>query len=233
MHLIYGNIKCIKMMYPKGLFYYKNIIPANKYYQLCDKLLKLNKYTNINKNIQLAELERSSDGFKIMGCQNHYKIVMYDRDSCSLKDMHYLENSVDQGHDFIYFFGKMNVPNFIKDLNIDEVCKKSQITTDRNYNCGINLYKSLNGIQTGLKWHTDLKIHGNPIIIYSLLNSCIIEFRDNKNNIFSIDFDPMSCIVLSDDARWNYQHRILEKQTSKDKNNKITRMSISFGFQLN
>lgn len=212
-------------MHPPGLHILPNFLSKNTYDILRSHLVHMYNNAIYQKQFiePLSKNEIRNNGLNVMTSENHY---FFPKDN-----MHFLENSVCKGHDFSYFFGKNNVPNFIKyNVNINELCKSVHLPNPINYNCGVNFYKSCNKIQTGLKWHTDLSLHGDVIILFGFLNSSKLEFRRplSVNPEYSFEFSQSSCVIISNDARWKYEHRVVEKETNVN-NNEISRISLSIG----
>lgn len=205
-----------------GLTFIPSIIDLNKRIRVKQNLLDIYNIVNINKSPSKNIKQR----YDIVSCSEHYKFqdFIHGVDTFNFR---YLIDSVSRGHDMFYFSDYKNIPSFIKDTLLTKIINDNNINF-KNVNCAVNFYRQINGIQTGLKWHTDLDFHGDCISIYSLYGNATIDFSENKTHIFPICFNENSLIIINDDARWKYEHRVSELKTNNK--NTISRISITFGF---
>lgn len=101
----------------------------------------------------------------------------------------------------------------------------------------INHYnKTNNSSYSGFPFHVDLPANGEFTSILSLCSYGIIEFKNvsNENNsLYKFLINPKSLIILSNESRWNYMHRVIPTNESfefegKNYINEISRISIVF-----
>ncbi|STY28846.1 Uncharacterised protein [Legionella wadsworthii] len=64
-------------------------------------------------------------------------------------------------------------------------------------------------INAGIGWHRDAPVF-DKVVGISLLNPCVLRLRsrvDHKNQ-YKIELEAGSCYLLSNEARWNWEHSI-------------------------
>lgn len=66
-------------------------------------------------------------------------------------------------------------------------------------------------VGAGIGWHKDAPIFGNKVFGISLGNECMMKFRrklNEKYEIIKTVLEPRSAYIISDNARWIWQHSI-------------------------
>lgn len=66
-------------------------------------------------------------------------------------------------------------------------------------------------VGAGIGWHKDANIFGNNVFGISLKSQCMMKFRkyiNNKYEVIKKNVEPRSAYILSNEARWEWQHSI-------------------------
>jgi len=84
----------------------------------------------------------------------------------------------------------------------------------------------------GIAFHRDYEPFDRTVLSLSLLSPCVMEFRQEGNdNQESILLQPRSLLILSDEARYDWQHGIAPRKTDLWQGEKIKRsrrLSVTF-----
>jgi len=115
------------------------------------------------------------------------------------------------------------------ETKIMEIPIVKQLQSNRPNQLIVNEYKPGQGIA----WHTDAKSFDEPIITLSTGGSCIFEMKDPEtSSIIELFLKPKTLIVMTNDSRWTWQHRIPQRGVDRYNNeDHIRHTRISFTYR--
>lgn len=141
-----------------------------------------------------------------------------------IRKFEYFQKYGDEGHELVYFRGNENIPNDFYEItnNILDINEIKELGFSKNINLNwkmtINHYnKNINNSYSGFPFHVDLPANGEFTCILSLCSYGIIEFKEMKNennSLYKFIIYPRSLIILSNESRWNYMHRVIPTNDS-------------------
>lgn len=146
----------------------------------------------------------------------------------------YFDKYGDQGHELTYFMNNSNVPSFVLNQVVTKLCSKEpikEVGNPLNWMFTFNAYRPVDdsGVIPGFPFHVDSDFNGDITGIVTLVCPAALELRpkpatndsqiddiiSNKNSYRTIELEPGSLLLLSGEARWDWQHRVVPG--SKDK----------------
>ncbi len=163
-----------------------------------------------------------------------YQMLNIDGQYCQ----HFARYTED-GHALTYFQNNKNVPTFVKEMVIQrmeelEEVKKIKLgepsNSQLNWKFTFNTYKANENHVAGFAFHTDIRSNGDVTAILTLLTGAELQMKkpEAETSSFSLQLTPGSLLVLSDEARWDWQHRVLP-QKLEVVTGEIARLSLVVG----
>ncbi len=149
----------------------------------------------------------------------YYRLVEVDDSSGRKIEGQHFQKYGEDGHKLTYFVGNKNLPGFLMNgllsrvLRIPEIMAIKQDKT-LNWNFTFNTYAAANnGLSklAGFDFHKDIESNGEVTMIYSIGAPTKFEIR-HPNYIAESQTIPLlsnSLVVLSKQARWDYEHRVI------------------------
>ena len=149
----------------------------------------------------------------------------------------YFDQYGDPGHQLTYFMNNSNIPSYVMDDVISRLVQMKEIkelytssegvgdAKDLNWMFTFNTYSSHcdSDIIPGFPYHVDSDFNGDVTVILSLMCGASMELRPlpkageegnstEKNPChMRIELSPGSLLLLSGEARWKWQHRIVPR----------------------
>lgn len=225
-----------------GLHVYPDFLPSNQKTELQQRAIGFHQ--EILKNSASSSLQRAKTFL------SQYHNLASDEYFCHVKigkvsGQHFGKYSED-GHKLTYFIGSNNLPEFLKDILLPKVLALPEVvalTHSRplDWNFTFNTYAATKGEETllaGFDFHKDIKSNGEVSMIYSIGAEVKFQIRHpgKSEEIQTISLLSNSLILLSQEARWDYEHRVVPIEVNEncplmqDEAETIRRISLVLGF---
>lgn len=182
-----------------------------------------------------------------------YKLLTYTEGQGRI-NAQFFKHYGEDGHELTYFIGNKNIPGFIGHsviVNLETLPEIqtlwSQSTNPTslgaevprfNWNFTFNAYvisQDKPDKLPGFPFHIDAPFNGDISAILTLVSSAQLEMKKDDFHS-SILLTPGSLLVLSGEARWKWQHRVLpiknENTLIQTKFGLVQRISLVFGCQV-
>ena len=222
-----------------GLRFVKNFFSESERTQLIFLLQDLRKNLNIHSNRVPFTISKKHN----LTSEEKYKnVILTDG-----KRGQFFPNYGEEGHELTYFIGNKNMPGFIKErvvsrlYDLDEIKalqqQKHSVPTlgaglptavGLDWNLTFNTYlrnNTASNLIAGFPFHIDIASNGEITLICSITSTATLELRKKgeQNASHSISLTQGSLLLLSNEARWEWEHRLLKTE------NGDTRFSLVFG----
>lgn len=213
---------------PSGLCVRSHFMAPAGYRQLVRKSIALDYKLHRAAQAAIAEngrtyLSRQHN----LPTQEHFKRLRIDKSECQ-----YFERYGEEGHRLTYFIGNKNLPDFIRPLvqAVDTLPEVMTYCGELERNFTFNTYRAVNTTRAGFDFHVDTPSNGEITTIYTLLSEAVLEMRVKGQKLpsFSCVLEPNSLLLLSGDARWLWEHRVLT-QEAPNQHSDIQRISLVYG----
>lgn len=125
------------------------------------------------------------------------------------------------GHQLTYFIGNDNLPKFVNDLLIPRILTIPRVAELGNplvWNFTLNTYGAADNNQmAGFEYHKDIPSNGDISLIYSLGATSVFHIRhpEQKEQVAKISLVSNSLVVLSNEARWDFEHSVVPVRMQK------------------
>ena len=159
----------------------------------------------------------------------------------------YFERYGEDGHTLTYFIGNRNIPRFLPNTLITRVLhlpEVMEITQNRltEWNLTFNTYatsKKCDSTLPGFDFHKDIESNGEVTLIYSIGSPAEFQIRhpETVEKICRIPLLHNTMVLLSNEARWDYEHKVVPNKISDDFSlleteiESVRRMSLVLGFK--
>lgn len=226
----------------RGLYVYQNFLSSRQAVDVWQKAIGL--HTVILHQVPSDRTFFSKN--HNLRSEEHYRVVQItDKMHGDIRGQ-YFERYGENGHRLTYFMGSRNIPEFLKNnmisrtLQIPEVKALVRGGVDE-WNFTFNTY-AISKIKAttlpGFDFHKDIASNGEATLIYSIGTSSKLQMRHPSRplDVFEIPLLHNSLVLLSKEARWDYEHRVVPINISNDMAlfedgvESIKRISLVFGF---
>lgn len=228
-----------------GLYVYPDFLHTEQQYELQKQALHLHRM--LLNNVTDSKVQRCTtflSKYHNLKSNEYYRRVEIDDPSGKKIRCQHFEKYSEDGHKLTYFIGNSNIPKFITNLissvlQLPEVLKISQKNQDE-WNFTFNTYATSNknpSVLSGFDFHKDIKLNGEVSMIYSIGASSNFQIRhpDKIDEVQTIPLRHNSLILLSEESRWDYEHRVAsvkmndEPSLFEDEIESIKRISLVLG----
>lgn len=202
-----------------GLHVYQNFLEADAKCSLQKEAIQL--HHAISTDAAGGSVRRGKtylSKYQNLKSDEYYRLVKVDDGEAELQ-CQYFERYGEDGHQLTYFIGNSNLPSFIKSqliprvLEIPEVVALTQ-SKPLNWNFTFNTYTSTANQSAriaGFDFHKDVASNGEATMIYSMgaQSKFHIRLPSEADKIHAFALQPNSLILLSREARWDYEHCVV------------------------
>ncbi len=217
LHVFHSFLKNDKVVQEKAINLQKAILQSSSMGSLQSDRTYLSRYHNLKSSEQ-------------------YSLVTVADESGHKITALYFKKYGEEGHHLTYFIGNNNIPGFIRNDLITRVSRIPQVSAlgDRlNWNFTLNTYAVAGERMAGFDYHKDVASNGEISLIYSLGAPSVFQIRhpEQKHLFKSMTLHPNMLIVLSQEARWDYEHRVVPVKVEHHSPlaNAIGRISLVLG----
>jgi alkylated DNA repair dioxygenase AlkB len=207
--------------FPPGLRLIENFLPASKEIILRNKSLELvQQISSAIKHSQMVKTKTYlSKQHNLETEEFYHKIRLTDENRKNLEAQHFAKYG-DDGHSLTYFIGNSNIPHYVQTQLIPSLEKlqppihePSLASKSPQWRFSFNIYRSVNSQRAGFPWHFDTASNGTATAIYTLLSEAHMELKQPSDSsaAYKIALPPNSLLILSGEARWKWQHRVLSE----------------------
>lgn len=199
---------------------YKNIqkYAFNLHKKIIDKAANYNSHhTSLNHNLKTHE--------------KYQQLILDDNTNNNKKlNAQHFQTYHEKRHKLTYFKGNQNIPFFFMDSLIPQILQSNDKNNIIECNFTFNTYAQTN---SKFDFHKDIESNGDFTAIYSIGTSSEFQIRhpDKITDIMKIPMLSNSLFLLSDEARWDYEHSVINKTDIISDEEQIIRMSLVFGFK--
>jgi hypothetical protein len=198
-------------------------------------------HNSIHEAIVSSAKPRVSQKHNLQSVERYLNISLLDIDARELDAQHFAQYG-EGGHELNYFIGNKNIPSFIKGSliapleNLEEI-QKLMKEAELQWNFTFNIYapsKEQPNFLPGFGWHTDADFNGMITVILTLLSEAEFQMKraSETEPAYKGLLTPGSLLMLSKEARWEWQHRVIPKAFPASFSDKsIGRMSLVLGCQ--
>ena len=181
-----------------------------------------------------------SHAHNLPGDEYYFPLKLQTEPASEVLSSAYFPKYGDEGHELIYFSkGSLrSLPHFAQEFIQDRISSLKSITpfiaVEGKWRLTLNRYTPSNGLacqpatRPGFPYHKDLPANGDITFILTLLETGEMELvpeADPQRPPTLIKLKPGSLLLLSDDSRWRWLHRICPSQAG------VGRMSVVFGWK--
>lgn len=216
---------------PSGLRFIPQFLDKKAYAKLVEESFQLE--ANIAR---LAEGIASEKGRTYLSRQHNLKSdEFYKKVRLNEIDCQHFDRYGDNGHTLTYFIGNKNIPKYLEGLKnkIESLEEVHALEGVLNWNFTFNTYRSLNVVRPGFPFHIDTPSNGEITSIFTLLSDADLQMKKetDQDPVYSVKLVPGSLRLLTGEARWKWQHRVLpSERTAQD--GRIERMSLVLGCNI-
>jgi hypothetical protein len=160
--------------------------------------------------------------------------------------LQYFQSYGSKGHELCYGIGKKNISSFmlesvfprLKQLQpIDHLYKVNSGEKPVELRLTTNFYSPSQDTPNqlpGFHWHKDTPGNGSITAIYTLKGDPVIfeiKNEDNEKEVHSLSVTEGSLLILSEESRWKWLHRIVPSIIKNSPQCQLERISLAFGFK--
>ena len=238
---------------PSGLRYIPEFISSKEHDELTIESLKMlqqiHQYRETSDVEEVKARTSLSKQHNLTTDEYYEKIEIVDHNK--RRRAQYFDKYGESGHELTYFMNNSNIPSFVmndlvsKLVDIQEVKALSGDTPHLNWMFTFNAYspspaEDKNGRLAGFPYHVDSDFNGDVTVILTLMAPADMELRpvdigSDSGCLSRIGLTPGSLLLLSGEARWKWQHRVIPKRTQSPSvktssfNDGVQRMSLVLG----
>lgn len=154
-----------------------------------------------------------------LSSQESYQLVkVEDVNGRKVTGQHFAKYG-EEGHQLTYFIANANIPTFIKEDLVPRVLRVPAVEAlssqdPLDWNLTFNTYattKDRSAQLSGFDFHKDIPSNGEITMIYSLGVTSMFQIRlpEKPDQIHSFPLNSDSLLLLSKEARWDYEHRVV------------------------
>lgn len=231
-----------------GLYYSENFLDSNAVKSIRTKSIGLFKaLLDPKASSSPVSSQTALSKYHNLKSDEYFRFLyLDDEENGKVRGQHF-DTYGEKKHTLTYFTGNQNIPKFVNELVIPKLLelpdlKKEHSPQDLNWNFTFNTYATSGDSSEklpGFDFHKDIEFNGDATAIYSIGIPSIFEIRhpDRKNETTSIPLTENSLVMISREARWDFEHRIVPVQVLDpsflmEKNGeKVRRMSLVLGFR--
>ena len=190
-----------------------------------------------------------------LSSSEYYRLVTFEEAGAKINAQYFAHYGED-GHKLTYFIGSDNIPGFVKTglaAPMEELTAVEALKTEKafypsasqshpyvlQWNLTFNVYspaKTTPHRVAGFPFHVDIKSNGDITAIYTLLSAATLEIRKKgtSETPHAFTLTPGSLLLLSQEARWDWEHRVTPTEIASSKlddtlTDSISRMSLVLG----
>jgi hypothetical protein len=211
---------------PPGLQYQTNYLSPTEYKELSSKLDSL--HGEIKREALLNDEKIESRQHNLTSTQRSYQNIQITDSHSNRIKLEYFDTYGGKGHELLYFQRNQNLPDFARELvskHLDPYARKlltndQQQERELEWKMTLNYYTKMdlsasngNGedLWPGFPFHTDIATNGDVTFIISFSAPAIMELKPNETSedVSQIVLEPNSLLILANEVRWNWLHRIV------------------------
>jgi 2OG-Fe(II) oxygenase superfamily len=230
-----------------GLHIFHDFLRTDKQCKLQKKVINLqNAIVSSSTTGSLQRCKTFLSQYHNLNSDEYYRLVEVDDTSGRKIRCQYFEKYGEDGHKLSYFIGNKNLPKFFQNnlvprvLQIPEVIAITQ-GEPLDWNFTFNSYATTESRPSklaGFGFHKDIESNGEVTMIYSMGAQSEFQVRHPRNidESLTIPLLSNSLVLLSEEARWDYEHRVVPVVVNdsisllENEVENIRRMSLVLGF---
>lgn len=214
-----------------GMRFIPNFLNPNDQSRMLDSSLLLHQKIVKAAEKELRRIYVSKEHNLII--EKSYQLLKIDGQFCQ-----HFGNYGENGHALTYFQNNSNIPPFVKELVVDRMEElkevknlKSNRKSGLNWKFTFNTYKTIDDQVAGFPFHKDIRSNGDITAIVTLYSSAELQMRKSAHEqpCVSLQLTPGSLFVLSGEARWDWEHRVLPQKIHAVPINDLARISLVVG----
>jgi alkylated DNA repair dioxygenase AlkB len=205
------------------------------------KAMELHQKIISQQNTPFIQLKKPflSKNHNLKSNKSYYNIQFNDESNTKKSCQHFKAYN-ENGHTLTYFIGQKNIPNFIQEQLISRILDIPEVSNlkgarEGDWNFTFNTYASDQSAKVpGFGYHKDIAFNGTITLIYSIGQQSIFNIRhpQEPDRVTSLPLVNNSLVLLSDTARWDYEHCVVPVAVDKETpqlGHQIRRMSLVLG----
>ncbi|MEM1283418.1 MAG: alpha-ketoglutarate-dependent dioxygenase AlkB [Chlamydiota bacterium] len=238
---------CSQTRLISGLYIYPDFLPPEDQKNLQEKVINLHTYiVNESKNSNSQRCQTFLSRYHNLSSDEHYRQIQLNDAQGNKVTCQHFEKYGESGHKLSYFIGNDNLPTFLQSSLLSRILQIPEVITitedsQLNWNFTFNTYATTKTQPTklaGFAFHKDIDSNGEVTMIYSLGASSTFHIRHPKkiSDTLSVPLLPNSLLLLSKEARWDYEHCVVPVDVDKSSSlietqlETIKRVSLVLGF---
>lgn len=216
-----------------GMRFIPNFLDKTNQNHILEKSLSLHERVNAAAQKETRRIYVSKGhNLKI---EKSYQFLKINNQFCQ-----YFGNYGENGHSLTYFQNNENIPPFVKEIVIDRMSELKEVQllraknqTELNWKFTFNAYKTSQNHVAGFPFHKDISSNGEITAIITLIASAELQMKkpEEQTPSLSLQLIPGSIFLLSEEARWDWEHRVLPQQLKTTPVGDLARLSLVVGCQ--